>query len=129
MHEQEWRRQLKELASGKVLFDECMDRHTSIGVGGRADALAFPESVAELGRIVSFLRAEGIAVFFVGNGTNLIVRDDGFRGVIVSTKGLRAVRVEGRSLVYIETVSSTTLEMKNNFILAGGVSFFFPSMH
>jgi len=96
MHEQEWRRQLKELASGKVLFDECMDRHTSIGVGGRADALVFPESVAELGRIVAFLRAEGISVFFVGNGTNLIVRDDGFRGVIVSTKGLRAVRVEGR---------------------------------
>ena len=39
-----------------------------------------------------------------------------------------AVRVEGRSLVYIETVNSTTLEMKNNFILGGGVSFFFPQM-
>lgn len=96
MHEQGWRKELKRLATGKVLFDECMDRHTSIGVGGRADALVFPESVAEMGGIVAFLRAEGIAVFFVGNGTNLIVRDDGFRGVIVSTKGLRAVRVEGR---------------------------------
>jgi UDP-N-acetylmuramate dehydrogenase len=95
-HASEWKKKLTELATGKVLFDECMDRHTSIGVGGRTDALVFPESVAELGRIVSFLRAEGIAVFFVGNGTNLIVRDDGFRGVIVSTKGLRAVRVEGR---------------------------------
>ncbi len=92
----EWKRKLMELATGTVLFDECMDRHTSIGVGGRADALVSPESVAELGRIVAFLRAEGIAVFFVGNGTNLIVRDDGFRGVIVSTKGLRAVRVEDR---------------------------------
>jgi len=91
-----WKRKLTELATGKVLFDECMDRHTSIGVGGRADALVFPESVAELGRIVAFLRAEGISLFFVGNGTNLIVRDNGFRGVIVSTKGLRAVRVEGR---------------------------------
>ncbi len=39
-----------------------------------------------------------------------------------------ALRVEGRSLVYIETVSSTTLEMKNNFILQLGVSFFFPGM-
>ncbi len=96
MHEQGWRKQLRELATGKVLFDECMDRHTSIGVGGRADALVFPESVAEMGGIVAFLRAEGIAVFFVGNGTNLIVRDDGFRGVIVSTKGLRSVRLEGR---------------------------------
>jgi len=95
-HATEWKRKLKELASGKVLFDECMDRHTSIGVGGRADALVFPESVAELGKLVSFLRAEGIPVFFVGNGTNLIVRDDGFRGGIISTKGLRAVRIESR---------------------------------
>jgi len=39
-----------------------------------------------------------------------------------------ALRIEGRSLVYIETVSSTTLEMKNNFILQAGVSFFFPGM-
>ena len=38
------------------------------------------------------------------------------------------VRVDGRSLIYIETVNSTTLEMKNNFILSGGVGFFFPSM-
>ncbi len=39
-----------------------------------------------------------------------------------------AFRVDGRSLVYIETVNSTTLEMKNNFILGAGVSFFFPGM-
>ena len=38
------------------------------------------------------------------------------------------MRVDGRSLIYIETVNSTTLEMKNNFILSGGVGFFFPSM-
>lgn len=39
-----------------------------------------------------------------------------------------AVRLEGRSLIYIESVQATTLEMKNNFILQGGVSFFFPGM-
>jgi UDP-N-acetylmuramate dehydrogenase len=96
MHEQGWRKQLRELATGKVLFDECMDRHTSIGVGGRADALVVPESAVELGRIVALLRAGGVPVFFAGNGTNLIVRDDGFRGAVVSTKGLRTVRLEGR---------------------------------
>ena len=39
-----------------------------------------------------------------------------------------ALRVDGRSLVYIETVNSTTLEMKNNFILSGSISIFFPGM-
>lgn len=96
MHEPNWKKELRNLAKGKVLFDECMDRHTSIGVGGRADALVVPESAVELGRIVALLRAGGAPVFFVGNGTNLIVRDDGFRGAVVSTKGLRTVRLEGR---------------------------------
>lgn len=39
-----------------------------------------------------------------------------------------SARVEGRSMVYIETVNATTLEMKNNFILQGAVSFFLPAM-
>jgi len=39
-----------------------------------------------------------------------------------------AARIEGRSMVYIETISSTTLEMKNNFLVLAAVSFFFPSM-
>ena len=91
-----WKRKVTELATGKVLFDECMDRHTSIGVGGRADALVFPGSVVELGKLVAVMHAESVPVFFVGNGTNLIVRDEGFRGVIISTKGLRAVRIESR---------------------------------
>ena len=57
-HATGWKRKLTELATGKVLFDECMDRHTSIGVGGRIDALVFPESVAELAKLVAVMRAE-----------------------------------------------------------------------
>jgi outer membrane beta-barrel protein len=52
-----------------------------------------------------------------GGGARIILNDS------------MALRIEGRSLVYIETISATTLEMKNNFILQGGVSFFFPGMH
>lgn len=50
-------------------------------------------------------------------------------GVRVIFNDMIAFRLEGRSLIYIETVESTTLEMKNNFILAGSVSFFVPSMN
>jgi len=39
-----------------------------------------------------------------------------------------AFRIEGRSLVYIETVNATTLEMKNNLLIQGAVSVFFPAM-
>ncbi|MFZ5477145.1 MAG: outer membrane beta-barrel domain-containing protein [Myxococcota bacterium] len=46
---------------------------------------------------------------------------------VAFSEGL-AVRLEGKSMSYIETVNSTTLEMKNNFIVQGNVSFFFPGM-
>ncbi|MCP4809890.1 MAG: outer membrane beta-barrel domain-containing protein [Proteobacteria bacterium] len=49
-------------------------------------------------------------------------------GVRIVFNEFVAVRVDGRSLVYIETVNSTTLEMKNNFVLGAGVTFFFPGM-
>jgi outer membrane beta-barrel protein len=39
-----------------------------------------------------------------------------------------AFRLEGRSVVYIETVQATTLEMKQNFVMQGGISLFFPRM-
>lgn len=52
----------------------------------------------------------------IGGGARVIFND------------MIAFRLEGRSLVYIETIASKTLEMKNNFILAGSVSFFVPSM-
>lgn len=49
-------------------------------------------------------------------------------GARVAFSPLVAARVEGKSLSYIETINSTTLEMKNNFVLQGSCSFFFPNM-
>ncbi len=80
---------MKELVSGEVLFDEPMNRHTSIGVGGKADALLFPKKREELGQIIARLRQDGISYLPVGNCTNLIVRDGGFRGVLISLRDLR----------------------------------------
>jgi hypothetical protein len=49
-------------------------------------------------------------------------------GVRIAVDDSFAFRVEGRSMVYIETIASTTLEMKNNFLLAVSASFFFPNV-
>lgn len=80
---------LKELVSGEVFFDEPMSRHTSIGVGGKADALLFPRNREELARTIACLRQAGMAYLPVGNCTNLIVGDGGFRGVLISLRDLR----------------------------------------
>jgi len=86
-----WRGELRERMAGKILFDEPAEVHTSIGVGGRIDALCFPESEGELASVVTFLRARGIPFLPVGNWTNLIVRAGGYRGVLISTADLRSL--------------------------------------
>ena len=88
---------LKDIVSGKVLFNEPMSRHTSIGVGGMADALVSPETIKELGQILTCLKHSKVSFIPVGNGTNLIVRDGGYRGVIISMKGLNSIALNKRN--------------------------------
>ena len=105
MLERELRARLKEFITGDVLCDEPLSRHTSLGVGGKADVIVFPESGKELSRTLQFLSEEGLPFVPVGNGTNLIVRDGGYRGVVVCLKRLQKLCMEeehGRVYVHAE---------------------------
>lgn len=87
-----FRKQLRETAAGRVLFDEPMSLHTSMRAGGRADALVFPNGCEDLMRTVQFLLRAGVPFCPAGNGTNLIVRDGGYRGVVICLRDLRDLR-------------------------------------
>lgn len=80
------KKQLETLSGGAVLFQEPLARWTSFKLGGPADALAMPPHAASLAGILSLLKAESIPCFVMGKGTNLVVREGGFRGVIISLK-------------------------------------------
>lgn len=84
---------IKRIVSGSVLFDEPMNRHTSMGVGGTADIFMSPVTIEELQTTVSCLSDEKVPFVPVGNCTNLIVRDGGYRGALISLKGLETVEV------------------------------------
>lgn len=66
-----------------VRFDESLSRHTSWHAGGPADAFYTPRSVDELGRFLGSLPSS-IPVFWLGLGSNTLVRDGGLRGVVIS---------------------------------------------
>lgn len=68
---------------GHVRFDEPLSRHTSWHVGGPADAFYEPKSAEELARFLGAL-PQGIPVHWLGLGSNVLVRDGGLRGVVVS---------------------------------------------
>jgi UDP-N-acetylmuramate dehydrogenase len=80
---------------------EPMSSHTSMKVGGNADYYIMPRSEQTLIDVLDVLGEQGIPYFLVGGGTNVIVRDGGFRGAVVAVgKGLDAVDIdEGRGIV------------------------------
>ena len=103
------RQKLRDMVSGKVLFDEPMSRHTSIGVGGIADAVVWPERSEELSRIIHFLWHSRIPFVPLGNGTNLIVKDGGYRGVVISMQGLNSLSLAERKFANAGPVQGQAL--------------------
>jgi UDP-N-acetylmuramate dehydrogenase len=82
---------LGNIIAGKILYDEQMSRHTSLNVGGNADALVFTENEDQLVLVIRRLTEKKIKFMPVGNLTNIIVRDGGYRGAILLMKGLKAI--------------------------------------
>jgi UDP-N-acetylenolpyruvoylglucosamine reductase len=63
--------------------DEPLAKHTTLRVGGPADVYVEPESESDLGAIVRFCAGRNVPFFILGRGSNLLVRDGGFRGVVI----------------------------------------------
>jgi UDP-N-acetylmuramate dehydrogenase len=83
---------LAEEIKGEILYSVPMAQHTSFGVGGPVDFLVFPADVEDLQKILKWCRRQKMAYFVLGNGTNLLVRDGGIRGLAISlSRGFQGV--------------------------------------
>lgn len=82
-----------------VYSNEPMMKHTSFRIGGPADWLITPESGKALCEAVKFLKAEGVPYFILGNGSNLLVSDEGYRGVVIHIgKNMGDITIEGERI-------------------------------
>ena len=79
-----------------------MSLHTSLKVGGPADIFAIPEDVEDLKLLLSWLGAQNIPWLTIGRGYNLLVRDKGIRGAVVSLERLCRISSAGGSLIKAE---------------------------
>jgi UDP-N-acetylmuramate dehydrogenase len=86
---------------GRVTFGAALGAYTSFKIGGPADALVEPANVDDVRRLVVQARAAKIPLFVVG-GTNLLIRDGGIRGIVVSLAKLRAIHEEPGAVLYAE---------------------------
>ena len=87
---------LRKIAPDRVLENAPMSRYTTFRVGGPADVLFLPASVEELRTALAAAEREGVPVCLIGNGSNLIVRDGGIRGLVIALgEPFSEIRVEG----------------------------------
>ncbi len=98
---------LRDLAGDAVRFDVPMSRRTTLRIGGPADAWVEPTEIEHLARIVAACAERGLAMTPLGGGSNLLVRDGGIPGVVLSTKRLRAIERLDDTRVRVQAGQST----------------------
>ncbi len=81
------------LSPGQIERQEPMERHTTFRVGGVADCVVYPATIEDVRRILSLTVRYGLPLTIMGNGSNLLVRDKGIRGVVL---------IFGKPAAYIE---------------------------
>lgn len=100
------RRALEARLADRVEFDVALARHTSLRIGGPADAMATPRDREELARVLGICSEHAIPTTVLGAGFNVLVLEGGIRGVVLRLKKLRRIERERAGLISIEAGAS-----------------------
>ena len=87
-------REIQRQCRGKLKRDESLAKHTTFGLGGTADLFFAPADLDDLCLAVPLIKDAGLPIFPLGGGTNTLVCDSGFRGLVISlTAGARRIEI------------------------------------
>lgn len=105
-----WKKEIKKIVKGEIRFDEPMRGHTSFGIGGPADCFITPQDIEDLKNIILLSRKRRLLLKVMGQGTNLLVKDKGIRGMVIKLgKGFMGLKFEGDNLLAGAAVRLSTL--------------------
>lgn len=86
--------------SENILVNEPMKKHTTFRIGGEAACFVKIESAEQLAAVQRYLRKQGVSMLILGNGSNLLVRDQGFPGVVLEIcDQMSDIQVEGTRMI------------------------------
>lgn len=94
-----------------ILLDEDMSKHTSFKTGGKADFYIKVYSIEEIKSILKISKENNIPLFVLGNGTNLLVKDEGYRGIIIQIK-MEEINVDETEAMVDSGVKNAVLSKK-----------------
>lgn len=107
-------------SSSLCLVDEPLKKHTTYGIGGPADLMVFPNNKEDLIRVIEIVNENNMQLTILGSGSNILVSDNGIRGVVISLKkSLKEVNVN-ENILYAECGAMlgkiVRLAVRNNLI-------------
>lgn len=82
-----------------IKYNEPMKNHTSFKVGGPVDILVTPVETHQVIKVIELFKKNNMPFFIMGNGSNLIVRDGGYRGAIIKLTAMDRIVVEGTRVI------------------------------
>lgn len=82
-----------------IKIDEPMKEHTSFKVGGPADILITPRTYDEVAKIIMLCKENNVPYYTIGNGSNLLVKDGGIRGVVIKLTRLNNIEIKGERII------------------------------
>lgn len=85
--------------SENIEKNAMMKQYTSFKVGGPVDMLAIPQNYIQIANIINLCKEFGIKYYIMGNGSNLLVKDAGIRGVVIKLSKLNKITVEGEKII------------------------------
>lgn len=118
----------QQLGDERVRFEEPMCDHTTFRIGGPAEVFVMPDSYEQIAWVIRQCRQEAIPYFILGNGSNLLVSDHGYRGVIIQLdRNLGEITVNGTEIraaagALLSTIAATARRSSlSGFEFAGGI--------
>jgi len=109
---------LEFLPKEKVFLDEPMSKHTTFRIGGNADVFVKGQSIEDILHIINYCRKTKTKIFVMGNGSNLLVSDNGIRGIVLKID-LKDIDVKDD---IIEVSSGVLLPKLSNVALENGLT-------
>ena len=116
------------LGEDRVFTEEAMSQHTTFKIGGPADYFLMPDKGEDVGRVIKICKEKEIPYFILGNGSNLLVGDGGYRGAVIQiNRNMSSVTVEGNEITAQAgaLLSAVAAAAKNasltGFEFAGGI--------
>ena len=118
----------KEIPASQIYVDEPMKKHTSFKIGGKTDIFVKVKNINQLEYAINLAKKENIKMVIIGNGSNILVKDKGIRGIVIKI-GLNQDEIEKKENEYIVSVGAGNKlgELSQKLLKEGITGFEFAS--